>query len=105
MKPYIYTFIRADLPQAQKIVQLGHATWEAGLVFEKPDITSRLVLLHAHNENDLISIAEKISKKGIEFVMFFEPDISSYTAICTRPVYSKNERLFFKQWDLYRHTD
>ena len=104
MNPYIYTFIRDDLPAAQKIVQLGHATYEAGQLFDKPTETASLVLLHANDENDLISIASKLEEKGIEFVMFFEPDINSYTAICTRPIYSKNERSFFKRWDLYSHT-
>ena len=104
MNPYIYTFIRDDLPAAQKIVQLGHATWEAGLIFDKPDITASLVLLHASSEDDLISIAQRLEEKGIEFVMFFEPDIAAYTAICTRPIYSKNDRSFFKRWDLYSHT-
>jgi hypothetical protein len=104
MNPYIYTFIRDDLSHAQKIVQLGHATYEAGQVFEKPSEIASLVLLHANDETDLLSIAEKLDEKGIEYVMFYEPDISSYTAICTRPVYTKNERSFFKRWELYSHT-
>lgn len=103
MKPYIYTFIRDDLSAEQKIVQLGHATWEAGLIFEKPAEISSLVLLHACNEDNLLTVAQKLEDKGIEFVMFFEPDINSHTAICTRPVYTKSERAFFKQWRLYRH--
>lgn len=104
MKPYIYTFIRQDLPTEQKIVQIGHATWEAGLIFKKPDDVASLVLLQADNEGSLINIAQQLDEKGIEYVMFFEPDIDSYTAICTRPVYTKNDRSFFKQWDLYSHT-
>lgn len=104
MNPYIYTFIRDDLKTEQKIVQLGHATWEAGLMFEKPPEIASLVLLHANDENDLTSIADKLEEKGIEYVMFFEPDLPGYTAICTRPIYSKNERSFFKRWELYSHT-
>ena len=104
MNPYIYTFIRNDLSNEQKIVQLGHATWEAGLVFDKPDEIASLVLLHAENEDNLLDIAQQLEEKGIEFVMFYEPDISSHTAICTRPVYMKNERSFFKRWELYSHT-
>ena len=104
MNPYIYTFICDDLTPEQKIVQLGHATYEAGQAFEKPSEIASLVLLHANNEDDLTGIAQQLDAKGIEFVMFYEPDISSYTAICTRPVYSKNERSFFKRWELYSHT-
>lgn len=104
MNPYIYTFIRADLSHAQKIVQLGHATYEAGQKFEKPSEIASLILLHANDEDDLLRIATDLEEKGIEFVMFFEPDTDSYTAICTRPVYSKKERSFFKNRDLYSHT-
>ena len=104
MNPYIYTFIRDDLPHAQKIVQLGHATYEAGQFLEKPTETASLVLLHANDEDDLKSIAEMLEEKGIEHIIFYEPDISSYTAICTRPIYTKNERSFFKRWELYSHT-
>jgi len=102
MNPYIYTFIRDDLSDAQKIVQLGHATYEAGQVFEKPTEIASLVLLHADNESNLTGIAEKLDERGIEYIMFYEPDISSYTAICTRPVYAKNERSFFNKWRLYK---
>ena len=104
MNPYIYTFIRDDLPFAQKIVQLGHATYEAGQLIEEPVSNTNLVLLHADHENDLLNIAEALDGKGIEYTMFYEPDISSYTAICTRPIHLKNERSFFKQWKLYGHT-
>lgn len=104
MSPYIYTFIRKDLPPEQKIVQLGHATWEAGLQFEKPEEVASLILLQADNEPTLVNIAQQLDEKGIEYVMFFEPDVDAYTAICTRPVHTKNERSFFKKWELYSHT-
>jgi hypothetical protein len=104
MNPYIYTFIRDDLSNEQKIVQLGHATWEAGQVFEKPHKTASLILLHADDECDLNNIAQQLDDRGIDFVMFFEPDLPGHTAICTRPIYMKNERVFFKRWELYSHT-
>lgn len=104
MNPYIYTFIRDDLPYEQKIVQLGHATWEAGLVFEKPQKTASLVLLHAKNEDDLLNIAAQLENKGIEYVMFFETEINECTAICTKPIISK-ERNFFKKFNLYKESN
>lgn len=104
MNPYIYTFIRNDLSNEQKIVQLGHATWEAGLTFEKPPEIASLVLLHAHDEDNLFDIAQQLDERGIEFVMFYEPDLPGHTAICTRPIYTKYERVFFRQWELYSHT-
>jgi len=106
MNPYIYTFIRNDISPEQKIVQLGHATWEAGLRFENPGSTASLILLHAKDEDDLLSIARKLDEKGIDYHMFFEPDNAmGYSAICTRPVVSNKERVTFSKWNLYKHTD
>jgi hypothetical protein len=31
---YIYTFIREDISHAQRIVQIGHACYEAGKKFQ-----------------------------------------------------------------------
>jgi len=105
MNPYIYTFIRDDLSPEQKIVQLGHATWEAGLRFRNPGSVASLILLHADNEADLIKIARKLDTKDIEYYMFFEPDDDTgYSALCTRPIFSDYERSLFGKWDLYRHT-
>lgn len=104
MNPYIYTFIRNDLPHAQKIVQLGHATYEAGQKFEKPSEIASLVLLHANNEDDLLCIATELEEKGIEFVMFYETDTNEYTSICTRPTTGR-ERNFFKRFNLYKEPN
>jgi hypothetical protein len=102
MNPYIYTFIRRDISPEQKIVQLGHATWEAGLRFERPGEIASLILLTADDEQDLISISRKLDQRGIEHYIFFEPDNGmGNSAICTRPVYDKTERNFFKRYRLY----
>lgn len=113
MNSYIYTFIREDLPPAQKIVQLGHACHEAGKMLphsEFKDVSS-LILLSAKDQDDLKEIAERIDCAGIDFHMFYEPDEDrlteeqmGYTSICTRPIVSPRERNFFKKWNLYRHT-
>ena len=98
---YIYTFIREDLTPAQKIVQIGHACYEAGKLFQDKEGISSLILLYAKDEEDLMFIAERLEMKGIDFYMFYEPDLNSHTSICTRPV-SQKERPFFKRWDLYK---
>lgn len=103
---YIYTFIREDLSQEQKIVQLGHACHEAGKLIDSKEYKepSSLILLSAKNEDDLIMISRKIDCAGIEHHMFYEPDNNmGYSAICTRPITSDRERAFFRKWDLYRH--
>lgn len=104
MNSYIYTFIRKDISPAQQIVQLGHACHEAGKLLSKDEhrYVSSLILLVANDEADLKSIARKIDCAGIDFHMFFEPDMNSYTAICSRPVVADRERQFFRKWDLYR---
>ena len=101
---YIYTFIREDLPEAQKIVQIGHACFEAGKRFDNSNHVSSLVLLSAKDEDDLKYIAEKIDRRGLEFYMFYEPDFGpmGYTAICTRPIINKADQNFFRRWNLYR---
>lgn len=107
MNSYIYTFIREDISPAQQIVQLGHACHEAGKLLNHPEHkhVSSLILLSAKDEADLLNIAERIDCYGIQFYMFHEPDMNSYTAICTRPVISQRERNFFQKWDLYRPND
>ena len=104
MNSYIYTFIRENISPAQKIVQLGHACHEAGKLLNHSEHkhVSSLILLSAKDEDDLLEIAERIDRAGITFHMFYEPDMNSYTAICTRPITADRERAFFKKWDLYR---
>ena len=102
---YIYTFIREDISFAQKIVQIGHASYEAGKLFQDKEGISNLILLSARDEDDLISISERLEAAGIDFYMFYEPDFGmGNSAICTRPVSDKKERALFKRWDLYKHT-
>ena len=103
---YIYTFIRKDLSPEQRIVQIGHACYEAGKLFNDNQGISSLVLLEAQNEEDLKSIAKKLDIRGIEFYMFYESDYDTgYTALCTRPITDDRERSFFKRWNLFKHTD
>lgn len=104
---YIYTFIRKDLSPEQRIVQIGHACYEAGKKFQDNLGVSSLILLEAENEEDLKSISEKIDKKGISYYMFFEPDFGpmGYSALCTEPITERNLQNFFRQWRLYKQAD
>ena len=105
MTSYIYTFIRKDISHEQKIVQIGHACYEAGKQFQDNFGISNLILLEAEDEEDLKKIAMKLDIKGIDFYIFFEPDNSmGYSAICTRPIVEEKERNLFKKWDLYCHS-
>lgn len=44
---YIYTFIRRDISPEQRIVQIGHACYEAGKKFQDEFGISSLILLEA----------------------------------------------------------
>ena len=101
MNSYIYTFVRQDLSPEQRIVQIGHACYEAGKKFQDDLGVSNLVLLSVENEDELTDIAFKLDMRGIGYYMFYENDINSYTAICTVPVIEGNERSFFKKYKLY----
>ena len=103
---YIYTFIRRDITPEQRIVQIGHACYEAGKRFKEPDQISNLVLLDAKNETDLKDIARKLDARGIDFYIFHEPDDDmGHSAICTRPITDHRERAIFRKWDLFKHAD
>jgi len=87
--PYIYLFIRDDLPKAQQIVQTAHAVDELNKEMSLGEITSTtnfMVLCSADGENDLFDISMYLTKQGIKHHIFFEPDIEGHTAIATVPL-------------------
>lgn len=105
IESYIYVFVREDLSPEQKIVQVGHACWEARHMFPYDGPTSSLVLLSARDKRELLNISKELEEIGIEHYTFFEPDNGmGYSAICTQVVASEIERNVFRRWELYRHT-
>lgn len=104
---YIYTFIRKDLSPEQRIIQIGHACYEAGKKFRDDNGTSSLILLSAENEGDLKSIADQLGRRGIDFYIFYEPDFGpmGYSALCTEPIFDRSLRNFSRRWKLYKHAD
>jgi hypothetical protein len=104
MISYIYTFIRKDLSPEQRIIQIGHACFEAGKRFGDSEIQN-LVLLEAKDQNDLKQIAWMLECRNIEFYMFHEPDFNmGFSAICTKPIYDSDMINFFRRWNLFVHT-
>lgn len=100
--PYIYVFLRLDLPHGQQIVQASHACIEASKVYltdsqlEHP----HLVVLAVHDESRLLKAANKLQKAGIRFQTFIEPDRDNEaTAIATEPIFGE-DRQFFKNYTL-----
>ncbi len=108
---YIYMFIRRDMTPEQRIVQIGHACYEAGKKFQDDCGISSMVLLEAEDEADIENISRKLVRRGIDHYKFHEPDDNwltgvtmGYSAICTRPIVDDSERAFFRKWKLFRHN-
>jgi len=86
MTPYMYLFVRDDLPPPVQIVQTCHAVDELNMRHQS-DGTNHMVLCSANNEAHLISIAEYLEDHNIDFEMFCEPDLGDeYTAIAIKPL-------------------
>ena len=104
--PYIYIFLRKDIPVADAIVQASHACLELVLSLpdnKKPNTTSHIILLSCKNEEKLLNIHDLLDEKEITHSLFFEPDDNmGYTAIATEPQYNGcNNRDFFKKFQLW----
>jgi hypothetical protein len=83
---------------AQQLVQLGHATQNAGSKFNCEEDT-HILLFSVENEYELKSIYELLLVNKIDCLMFFEPDINQYTAICTKPFSgNSNIKKYFKRY-------
>jgi hypothetical protein len=106
MSSYIYAFIRQDISPEQRIVQVGHACYEAGKLFNDDHGISSLILLPAKDEDDIKDIAYRLGMRGIDFYAFFEPDNNmGISALCTHPITSKADRRFFRKWSLFKDKE
>ena len=83
--PYVYLFVRDDLSIPQQIVQTAHAV-DCMRSDTTSDDVNHMVLIGARGQDELIAIARYLSDCDIKHEMFFEPDISAYTAIATQPL-------------------
>lgn len=86
---FIYFFIRRDLSSKQQIIQTAHATQMMAIRAYKEtgyEGIPNAVLMGALDEPDLLDIKRYLDDNDIKSEMFFEPDISSYTAIATFPL-------------------
>jgi hypothetical protein len=71
--PYHYIVVRKDLPVEVQMINVGHAAGES--IIEAPiPATTRLVLLHAENENSLLELETTVKAKGYHCVLIREPD-------------------------------
>ena len=80
---YMYLFTRADLSKPQQIVQTAHA---AAMIGERYHGQTHIVLCEARNEEHLKGVSDYLDKHNIDHEVFYEPDISAFTAIATQPL-------------------
>lgn len=100
---YKYVFVRRDLSEAQRIIQVGHACYEVGQS-SLPD-TPNMVLFEVAGEAELIEVSRQLDVAGVKYAMFFEPDHDTgYTALCTYPV-TGEERRVFANYSKYTSTE
>jgi hypothetical protein len=93
--------VRADIPLADQIVQVGHACLEAGRRFAQPAEPCHLVLLSVQSKRQLHDAVARAELAGIRCVVFSEPDDElGDTAACTEPVLASGRRVFrrFALW-------
>ena len=102
---YNYLLIRKDLPVAQQLVQAAHAAHESGLhLCEDKSKVNYLVALEVIDEDRLLEAHERLQDRGVESILFREPDRNNEaTALCTEPIRG-NSRKMFSKYSLWREA-
>lgn len=94
---YSYLIVRNDLPDAQKVVQASHATWEGSSEMRRHP---SLVCLVVKNEAKLKKTMAELIENDIQFSIFREPLFdNTITAICTEPLIGE-KREVLKRYQL-----
>ena len=94
--------MRKDIPIADQVVQCCHVSIDCGNKFDIPE-NCHMVLIGVENQENLLKASEHIASKGIDFIMFFEPDDDMhYTALCTEPINGDLRKVFrkYKMWTM-----
>ncbi len=91
---YAYVLVRTDIPLADQMVQVGHATLEAGGKFTYPPHT-HMVLLQVPCQKTLLKHVERLERHGIASCVYWEPDDDMHhTAACFQPIAGDQRKLF-----------
>lgn len=102
MKPYVYIVVRKDIKQEYLAPQLCHAALEAGYSFDRPAITTHLVLLQVDDKMQLDMVALALKEENIKFESFYEGfGKMGHTALATQPI-SKPESGVLRSLELFR---
>jgi hypothetical protein len=92
--PYVYVLVRLDIPLHQQLIQASHAAFEAGLRWHSPDDeVASLIVLGVRDKAALLRAARKLTAKGVDHHVFFEPDFDmGESALATRPLVAEARR-------------
>ena len=101
MKPYMYVFIRKDLPHTQKIVQSSHVAFELSKKYQL-DTHPSMVLIGVR---DLIHLEKEIKNIGKDVIIFrdniFNNEITAFGVMCL----TNEERILFKKYQCLKESD
>ncbi len=99
---YTYCFLRKDLPDVVRAIQLAHATLELGKMLDSQEPIANLILFEVQNEEELVRVSSWLVESGIKHHMFHEPDWNTgYTAICCEPL-TGDQRVPFSGFKLFK---
>lgn len=101
--PYLYCFVRKDLPHPTQVVQASHACIDATKAFLDDNLEHpHLVVLGVKDEAALFKSANKLASAGIKFRIFTEPDRDGEaTALATEAIFGERRR-FFRTYQLLK---
>lgn len=96
--PFVYIFVRKDLPSVVKLIQVAHATYKLGWKLGEcdfGDIEHHFCVFEVKNMEELLDVKAYVFKKDLECEMFFEPDFDlGYTALAVEPLCDYKRDLF-----------
>lgn len=99
--PYMYAFVRKDLPAVQQIIQVAHAVDELRRDVNHHTDVSHLILFEVANERELHYVHDFLDKQGVTNHMFYEPDVQQFTAIATEQLVGE-QRALMSGFKMYR---
>lgn len=108
--PFMYIFIREDLPKIHKVIQAAHVTYMAGTDaflgrdFENASFKNdvHFCIFGVKDKDELYTVAWKLQENNLEFVMFYEKDFDiGDSAIAVKPIVGSS-RSSFNEYKLLR---
>jgi hypothetical protein len=97
--PYVYIFIRKDLPNPQKIVQSSHAVWELSKIHNLEAHPS-VIVIGVNSELQLKNQIKKFRDLGFNVSEFREPLFNNEITAAAILTTTLEERFAFKKFNL-----